>query len=222
MDVIIHCAWPARPPETNDSLASYVENTVELTCRLLEQPHDKFIFVSTAEVYPLQGHTGEEDQPIATERVRNLYAHTKLMAEALVRERGRNALILRCTGLLGPTARPSSLIRILRENRHTLTLSLESRFCHVLHEDVTAFILAAIERNLAGIYSLCSSESVTLGEVARSFGRNVSWEHSPTTSEWWTTERPRRFAPNSTEPRRTSIGSLGGIIFNDLFEHIRK
>jgi nucleoside-diphosphate-sugar epimerase len=173
--VIIHSAWPARAPETSDGLAAYVQSTLELTRQAVERPHEKFIFISTAEVYPLTGHSGAEDQPIVLSAVRNLYAHCKLMAEAIVRERGRNVLILRSTGLLGPTARTNSLMRVLSEEGSTLTLSAESRFYYILHRDVSAFIRLAVERNLGGIYNLCSSQSITLGEVARRFGRTVNW-----------------------------------------------
>src|SRR4029079_4189963 len=124
---------------------------------------------------PLSGHSGAEDQPITLSAVRNLYAHCKLMAEAIVRERGRNVLILRSTGLLGPTARMNSLMRVLSEDGCSLTLSAESRFYYILHRDVSALLQFAMERNLTGIYNLCSSQSVTLGDVARRFGRNVNW-----------------------------------------------
>jgi nucleoside-diphosphate-sugar epimerase len=173
--VIVHSGWPARAPETSDGLAAYVESTLEFTRRMVEKPHEKFIFISTAEVYPLSGHSGAEDQPIAISAVRNLYAHCKLMAEAIVRERARNVLILRSTGLLGPTARTNSLMRVLSEDGCALTLSAESRFYYILHRDVSAFIRVAIERNLCGIYNVCSSQSITLGEVARRFGRTVNW-----------------------------------------------
>ena len=68
---------------------------------------------------------------------------------------------------MGPAARPNSLVRILTGERCTLTLSAESRFYYTLHRDVSEFIRTAIDRNLTGIYNVCSSESVALGDVAR-------------------------------------------------------
>ncbi len=97
------------------------------------------------------------------------------MAEAIVRASAQNWLILRSTGLLGPHARPSSLIRILTEDSPALTLTAESRFFYLLHRDACAFIRMALEQNLGGIYNLSSSESITLGESASHFGQRVQW-----------------------------------------------
>lgn len=174
-EVIIHSAWPPAPPKLADDLAAYTESTIELTRRLLEVPHRKFIFISTCEVYPLRGHSGAEDEPIKLEDVRNLYAYCKLMAEAAVRARARSWLILRMVGLLGPTSRPNSLIRVLRDQPCQLTLTAQSRFYYTLHRDVSAFVRAALDRNLTGIYNVCTSDSITLGEVAQRFARKVRW-----------------------------------------------
>lgn len=148
-------AWPGRPPQTADRLADYVADTLEFTRRLTQWPHKQFISLSTAEVYPARGHSGSEEEPIELNALRNLYGACKLMAESIVQAHAHRALILRSTGLLGPAARPSSLIRILTEDRPSLTL--------------------AAERNLTGIYNLSSSKSVTLGEVAEKFRRRVNW-----------------------------------------------
>jgi len=174
-DVIIHCAWPARPPQTSEGLFQYFEDTLELTKRLVQLPHRKFIFLSTAEVYPLDGHSGAESQPIQTSAVRNVYAACKLIAESIVDARSRKPLILRSTGLLGFTARPSSLIRILKEDSPALSLTAESRFYYILHRDVEAFIRLAIEQDLTGIYNVSSSKSITLGEAAAKYNRRVRW-----------------------------------------------
>jgi nucleoside-diphosphate-sugar epimerase len=174
-DVIIHSAWPARPPTTAEGLGAYVEDTLELARRLTEWPHRKFIFLSSSEVYPLAGHSGGEDEPIAVEAIRNLYGACKLMAESIIRTHGRNVLILRSTGLLGPTARPSSLIRLLREESLQLTLAPASSFYYLLHQDASAFLRLAIAQDLIGIYNLSSSGSVTLGEVAERYGKRVRW-----------------------------------------------
>jgi nucleoside-diphosphate-sugar epimerase len=174
-EVIIHTAWPARPPVNTVGLAEHLENTLQLTRRLTEWPHRKFIFISTSEVYPLSGHSGQENEPVELAAVRNFYGLCKLMAESLVQARCSNFLILRSTGLLGPTARSSSLIRILREESPALTLTPQSRFSYLLHSQASAFIRRAIEQDLTGIYNLASNDSITLGEVAQRLGRRVAW-----------------------------------------------
>ena len=174
-DVIIHSAWPARAPESSEGLQAYVQDTIELTRQLTQFPHRKFIFISTAEVYPIKGHSGREDESIPMGGVRNLYAHCKLIAESIVHVHAMNCLVLRVVGLLGPTARANSLIRVLRGDPAPLTVSRASRFYYILHRDVSAFIRLAIENNLLGTYNVCSTASITLGEVAEEFGRTMHW-----------------------------------------------
>lgn len=174
-DVIVHSAWPARPPQTSEGVSDYIRGTLELTRRLTQWPHKKFIFLSSAEVYPITGHSGSEDQPIELDSLRNFYGACKLMAEGIVQGQAQNPLILRSTGLLGATARPGSLIRILTEGNPGLTLTAESRFYYLLHQDAAAFIQFAAEHDLTGIYNLCPGESITLGEVAERFRRRVQW-----------------------------------------------
>lgn len=158
---------------TTDGLYDYWKNTIELTEELVNLPHSQFIFFSTVEVYPVTGHSGKEDDTISVQDIRNTYATFKLTAEAIVLNQANNPLIIRSPGLLGESARPNSVTRILSEESPKLTLSPESRFYYIPHEYAADFLEKAMESRISGIYNLCPTGSVTLKEVAD--GKLVEW-----------------------------------------------
>jgi nucleoside-diphosphate-sugar epimerase len=175
-DVIVHCGWPARPPQTQDGLADYVENTLSAARELMGVAHRKFVFISSTDVYPPPAKFPcLEDVPVDLGRLHRLNGIAKLMLESLVRARCPNCLILRVTGLLGPTMRPNGLWRILHETPCQLTLTAASRFNYVLHADVSAFLSYAVQHDLQGIYNVASVGNVSLGEIARLHGKQVAW-----------------------------------------------
>lgn len=172
-DAIIHCAFnPARAVEAG-SLYDYVNDNVLLTERLASLPHRKFVFLSSVDVYPESGGPHTEEEAVAPERARGLYALTKLMSEAIVRKRCANHLILRPTALLGKHARKNSLRRIVEDEDCELSLSGESEFNCLLHSDIEAFVRICMERDVTGTYNLASSENIRLSEVAEMLNRAV-------------------------------------------------
>ncbi len=174
-DVIIHCAFNGQRQISSDSLYGYVNDNVLLTERLVLIPHKKFIFISTADVYPKKSGSNAEDEIIDVDSVSGIYALTKLMSESMVRNCCENNLILRPTALLGKYSRRNSLIRIIEDQQATLTLSGNSRFNYVLHSDVLDFIKLSIARDLRGTYNLASSENITLQAVADMLGKKVEF-----------------------------------------------
>lgn len=175
-DSIIHCAFNVNPNLTSRHLETYLSDNLLLIQQLLEIPHKKFIFISSADVYP-QGRTTiwKEDDEFAIDKIRGVYALTKLMAEALVKNKSQNYLILRPTALLGNYSRPNSLIKILNGNSISLTLNGESNFNYILHQDVLQFIQKAFTSDLCGTFNLAASTSISLNEVANFFNRDVQF-----------------------------------------------
>ena len=172
-DVIVHCAFNSAKNVTSASLYSYLEDNLFLTKDLTLSPHKKFIFISSIEVYPADGEVHSEEEDIEINSVDNIYAASKLMAEAIVRENCPNYLILRCSALLGKHSRKNNLIKIIQDEKPDLTLSGESEFNYVLHSDVLEFIKKALKEDLQGIYNIASSENITLSEAAG--GKEVSF-----------------------------------------------
>lgn len=173
--VIIHCAFNSRQSVNSDNLYNYLADNVLLTEELTTIPHQKFVFVSSVDVYPKQPKLHSEDEVIDVNEVNGIYGITKLMSESLVKSHCPNHLILRCVSLLGKHSKKNSLIRILEEEGCTLTLTSNSRFNYVLHRDVSAFIQLAINKDIQGLYNLASLDYVTLQEVATMLGRQVNF-----------------------------------------------
>lgn len=172
-DVIIHCAFNSdRNPKNLDQ---YFQDNVLLTKDLTKISHKKFIFISSVDVYPKNSSRHTEDEILDANEAEDLYAKTKLLSEDLVKRNCPNFLILRCSALLGKDSRENSLIKIIKGNHPTLTLSAKSIFNYILHKDVLEFIKLAIEKDLLEIYNLVSSENITLKEVVDLLKKEVTF-----------------------------------------------
>jgi len=174
-NVIIHCAF--NPAKTVDArlLYSYLYDNVLLTKELTLLPHKKFIFISTVDVYPKNNRLHTEKENIDAASLSDLYAITKLMSEAIVKNNCCNYLILRPTAMLGKYSRKNSLISILEDKRCTLSLSGKSSFNYVLHSDILEFIRYAIGRKLQGVYNIASSRALSLSQIAEMSGNRVKF-----------------------------------------------
>ncbi len=173
LDVIIHCAFNSSRCVDGANLAAYLDDNLFLTERLSALPCRHFIYLSSIDVYPLSGSVHDEDEKIGADAMRSSYAFTKLAAEALLRRNCETLTILRPGLMLGPAIRPNSLTRILLEDGCEISLSADSAFNCVLHEDVLDFIRRVIEQKLTGTYNVVSGDAVELGQVARQFHRPV-------------------------------------------------
>lgn len=172
---IIHSAFNAKPSIAVDRLYDYLNDTLFLTKQLLTIPHEKFIFISTVDVYPKSSNYHHEDEEIDMSKVVNLYGMSKLMSEAVVKSEAKNYLILRPTAMLGMYAKPNSLMKILQNTKPKLTLTGDSVFNYIRHNDLSAFITKALEQDLTGIYNTASSSNITLQEAAAHFGREAEF-----------------------------------------------
>jgi nucleoside-diphosphate-sugar epimerase len=175
IDVIIHCAFSSQRRIDSESLYNYLEDNVLLTKKLISFPHQKFIFISSVDVYPKDGNRHSEDEIIDVDSIKGIYGITKLMSESIIRKHCENYLILRASALLGRYSRRNSLIKIIEDQDCILSLSGESRFNYVLYSDVLGFIEFSIQRDLKGIFNLTSSENITLSEVANMLGKKIKF-----------------------------------------------
>jgi nucleoside-diphosphate-sugar epimerase len=168
VDVIIHCAFNSHSHVHSDSLYSYLNDNILLTRNLTFIPHEKFIYISSIDVYPKEQPDKEhfEDETISINQVNGLYPITKLIAESIIANRCKNYLILRASALLGKDSRTNSFLQLLKNNQPVLKLSSDSSFNYILHSDVLAFISFAINNDLRGIFNMTSSTNMTLSDVA--------------------------------------------------------
>ena len=157
-DVIIHCAFNAS--KNTNSYYKILEDNIFLTKRLCSLSHNKFVFLSSIDIYR------EED---------NLYKTTKLMAESIVRELATSPLVVRASAIIGPTMRKNSLLRILDDDKPTLSLSENSTFNYVLQSDILSMIQVSASNNYSGIMDFVASRNIRLKDVAKHFSKTVSF-----------------------------------------------
>ena len=157
-DTIIHCAFNSRK-NVNDYY-EIVRDNIFLTKDLCKVPHNKFVFISSIDVYQ------EED---------NLYKTSKLMAESIVNKLATNSLTLRCSAILGETMRKNNFRKIIEDVDPKLSLSGESSFNYILQEDILNFLNIAIKINYNGIVDFVSSTNITLKEVSDLLEKKVDF-----------------------------------------------
>jgi nucleoside-diphosphate-sugar epimerase len=169
-DTIIHCAVNTAKDVSHGTIDGYFRDNVELTRRLLAIRHDRFVFVSTIDVYPKTMAHCDEDAAINAHDISGVYAISKYYSEALVRAGARRPLILRAGALLGPSMRENSLTRMLAQPGASVGLSGASSFNYILHDDIGDLIEAAGRGSVTGILNACSANAVTLQEISGHFG----------------------------------------------------
>jgi nucleoside-diphosphate-sugar epimerase len=174
-EAIIHCAIDLTDDQTSLSPIDPVSRNVALLQNVLRIPHRMFIHISSVDVYPKSDGPKREDAALGTIPKDKSYRAVKLSCEAALTASDRPHLILRPTALLGLTARPNSLIRMIRDPGCQLTLNPASAFNYVLHRQVGDFILTALRDGLSGVYNLAANGNLRLDEVAEIVGANPGY-----------------------------------------------
>lgn len=163
-DTIIHCAMP-RPQFVGASgVEDFFHDSVELTRRLLNIPHRRFVYISTLDIYPRaldpEYAAWSESDEVNARDIVGIYAMAKYWCEALVRLAGRRSAILRCGAMLGETMKENGVVRLLRGK--PVGLHPTSSFNFILHEDIGDLIAAGAE----GTINTCSAEPTWLSQIA--------------------------------------------------------
>jgi nucleoside-diphosphate-sugar epimerase len=153
-DTIIHCAFNKENNPLN--YYQYLEDNIFLTQELLNLKPKKFIYISTVDVY----------NPSPT-----MYGLFKKFAESIV-EKDKNALILRCSMMLGPTMKPNHITK-LKNNIEQIGLSDESTFNYILMNDILNFFNSGEYLNHSGVIDFVANDSVKLSEVKNYFNSST-------------------------------------------------
>jgi nucleoside-diphosphate-sugar epimerase len=149
-----------------------LEDNLFLTEKLAKISCRKFIYISSIDVYPKSLKDSEESDDFLLSDVNAPYSQFKLIAETIVRKNCQNFLILRPSAMIGKDSRENSLIKILKNLPTKLTLSPDSSFNYILHDDVLSFIRRAVDQNLEGVFNLASSSNVDLQTVVKKYDNN--------------------------------------------------
>lgn len=169
-DVIFHCAFNAAKEVRIDNISTYVADNLFLTQRLLGLHFDKFVYISSADLYPRSLRHRQEGATYDVGELYGVYPFVKLFSELAIRERWSNYLILRPVTMLGPIMRPNTTSRILKEREPQLFLHSDSRFNYILHRDIVQFLWIAIERDLTGVFNIASHSTLRLGDICSDLG----------------------------------------------------
>lgn len=173
-DLIVHCAYDSSKSVPEARVHAHFADTIGLTERLLAVPHRAFVFFSSVDVYARDGAIKTEEDTIVAGDALSPYSYSKLVCEALVRQRARRWLIVRPVQMLGD-GRRNIVARIMAGDPDRLPLTAASVLNCVLYEDVAAFVKRALEENLTGTFNLAASRNATLAEVASAFGRTPAF-----------------------------------------------
>jgi nucleoside-diphosphate-sugar epimerase len=158
VDTIIHCAFDAKR-EVKDYY-QYFNDNLYLTKQLLSIPHQKFIYVSSVDVY-------REEQ--------SYYKLMKLMAESIVENESNNYIIARCSAMLGEGMRKNTLVKLSENSLLQTGLSEKSTFNYILYEDILSFFHECISSDITGVYNLVSKTNITLSEVGDHFNQHPEY-----------------------------------------------
>lgn len=167
-DYIIHCGWDLKKNIPSSEGFAYLDQSQKLTRKLLSIPHQKFIFMSTIDVYPKDNKEHHEDEEINLHDVQGIYGLSKLLSEHIVSE-SREHLTLRLSSLLGKYTRYNTATKIATGK--DIGISRKSSFNFVTYEQIRDFIRMAIERRLKGTYNLVANTNVVVDDILK--GKNI-------------------------------------------------
>ncbi len=178
---VVHCAVSTIKDVSHDNLGAYLDDNVALTQRLCSSLlYEKFIYISTVDVYPHRGdHYWEESDKIVLSTsppLLSVYATTKLISEAVVTN-CPNWLILRCSTLLNIYARSANAtMTILDTTKHgNIFLHGSSVACFVLVSDIARLIEMSLRDDLTGIYNVAGTEYTSLYNMVEFLGSDITF-----------------------------------------------
>jgi len=172
-EACIHLAAIADLYEAESAPEKTYQINVEATNALLnlaEEKKTRVLFASTVCAYGNNGSlVNQEDSPLAPTEV---YAASKVMAEALFRNRLEHHAILRLATFYGPGMRASLATSVfLRAIIHGEEVNihgdgLQTR-CYTHVEDIASGILAVLEAEANGIFNISTEQEVTVVELVQ-------------------------------------------------------
>ena len=170
VDTIIYCAADARFSTPFNAIFSALESNILLLNDALKLSHSRFIYLSSADVYPEDSCMHTEDEKLTLEALKGGYPSFKLIGEALVTELATNPLILRPTSLFGLGMRPNNIIRLLDSTHGKITLTKSSNFNCISYSMIDQFIQFSIEHGTTGTFNCAATNTVSLKDVADHVG----------------------------------------------------
>ncbi len=154
--------------DTAGSARLNLEGTRRLLA-LLSQKNVRPVFFSTDYVYDgKKGHYSETDPPSPNTE----YGRQKAAMETHILETYPQALIVRISKVFSASPHENGLLgdwyRMVQRQETIRTIS-DQRTCPTCQGDITAGLLALLDRQAAGLFNLCQPRSYTRGELLAEF-----------------------------------------------------
>ena len=169
VDVLIHCAALVNVDECEEKPDYAQKVNYELTKNLADLCRElkiKMIFISTDAVFDgnKEGLYKETDLPGPI----SVYASTKLQAEQYVQQFSENIVVR--TNIYGFNYREKNsfgewIISSLNNNDN-LSMFYDIYFSPILVNELASILSMCIDRNLCGLYHICSTGSISKYEIA--------------------------------------------------------
>ncbi|HEX8412814.1 MAG TPA: sugar nucleotide-binding protein [Sphingomicrobium sp.] len=168
-DQIICTAAPAQKWVAERDPAADLANIERLADALVSAETNRFILISTVDVFDDSNGMTEADTPAPT----SAYGRNRLYLEQRVRDRFPDALIVRLPGLVGPGLRKNAIFDFRNDNNLQM---IDARGVYQFYPMVNLSADIAVAE-AAGLRLLhCASEPMSLREVAGAFGRDFTNE----------------------------------------------
>jgi nucleoside-diphosphate-sugar epimerase len=146
--------------EFNASVSSVLNSLVSLS-------YQKYIFLSTGDVYPSQESVLETKESSSIDITRQCnYGFHKYLAEQLVQHYAQNWLIFRMGGFVGPGLKKNAIFDM--RNNSTLWISLESELQFICTDTVASIIYdLAIKPVAKEIFNIGGKNTARLSDIHR-------------------------------------------------------
>jgi uncharacterized protein YbjT (DUF2867 family) len=166
---VVHLAGTLRPQRPNTYVEANLRTVERTVAALAGSSVERIIFLS---------YVG------ASEASPNAYLRTKAEAEDVLRHAGRDAVIFRCTHIVGPPGEPGPTVTAMtsQHGRPVWVLgSGKQRVAPVYREDVVDAIVAALDGTAChGRFDLAGPEEMTMDDLVRVVnGGPVRLRHLP-------------------------------------------
>lgn len=169
-DCIVHCGFDTRNELYAKELYPYYQSNFRLLEKLLSIKHKLFVFISSVAVYPNDHADCKEDDVIHLKDQVSIYGYAKLIAEQIAIAQATSSLILRPVSIVGPEARQNNIMKVLQNEKASLTLKPDSRYNLVSQEQIAQFIQFAYHNEITGIFNVGATDTATIEEIATAVG----------------------------------------------------
>lgn len=148
INTIVHCACNKNQ---NEYYQQYIDN-LKFTETLCSIPHKKFIFISSIDVY--------SDK-------QNTYSVVKNICEKLVENLSNKPVVLRLSALIGAGMKKNNVLKVLLDEKPSLSLTKDSTYSLVSYSHVLKVIKGCIKNNIHGTYDVVAKKEITIDGISK-------------------------------------------------------